>query len=121
MTYTTLMKNQVVTQGSDLHVRDAIGLNAFPFLASPPSTRMRLFRVARLDQFLICHCRKNFANPLIALCAFAQNPNAENVWHVVVSGCVDVCVKTSPEGRTYKMCTFKEGDTFGASYMKMFE
>ena len=42
------------------------------------------------------------------------------MWHVVVSGRVNIFVKTSAEGRRYKMCTFKEGDTFAASYMKMF-
>lgn len=47
-----------------------------------------------------------------------DNPN---VWYVVIQGRVDMCVKTHNEGGTYRMCSFKEGDTFAASYMKMFQ
>ena len=47
-----------------------------------------------------------------------HNPN---VWYVVIQGRVDMCVKTHSEGGTYRMCSFKEGDTFAASYMKMFQ
>ena len=44
-----------------------------------------------------------------------------NVWYVVIQGRADMCVKTHSEGGTYRMCSFKEGDTFSASYMKMFQ
>mmetsp|Transcript_1082 Transcript_1082/g.3368 ORF Transcript_1082/g.3368 Transcript_1082/m.3368 type:complete len:794 (-) Transcript_1082:114-2495(-) len=44
-----------------------------------------------------------------------------NIWYVVIHGRVDMCVKTHAEGSTYRMCSFKEGDTFAASYMKMFQ
>ena len=47
-----------------------------------------------------------------------QNPS---VWYVVIQGRVDMCVKTHNEGSTYRMCSFKEGDTFASSYMKMFQ
>jgi len=47
-----------------------------------------------------------------------HNPN---IWYVVIHGRVDMCVKTHNEGGTYRMCSFKEGDTFAASYMKMFQ
>jgi len=47
-----------------------------------------------------------------------QSPS---VWYVVIQGRVDMCVKTHNEGSTYRMCSFKEGDTFASSYMKMFQ
>mmetsp|Transcript_28233 Transcript_28233/g.44040 ORF Transcript_28233/g.44040 Transcript_28233/m.44040 type:complete len:594 (-) Transcript_28233:188-1969(-) len=52
------------------------------------------------------------------------NVNTEehtNIWYVVIQGRVDMCVKTHAEGSTYRMCSFKEGDTFASSYMKMFQ
>ena len=44
-----------------------------------------------------------------------------NIWYVVIQGRIDMCVKTHNEGGTHRMCSFKEGDTFAASYMKMFQ
>jgi len=59
--------------------------------------------------------------------------------HVHVCMCLCVCIiactliicthtlyththtQTHNEGGTYRMCSFKEGDTFAASYMKMFQ
>jgi hypothetical protein len=52
--------------------------------------------------------------------AECSNHNS-SVWYVVIQGRVDMCVKTHNEGSTYRMCSFKEGDTFAASYMKMFQ
>lgn len=40
----------------------------------------------------------------------SQEPS--NVWHVVVSGRVDMCVRTQTEGKTYRMCGFKVLITF---------
>ncbi len=51
----------------------------------------------------------------------SQTVEAHRVWFIVVQGRVDMCVRTSAVGRTYRMCGFREGDTFAASYIKMFQ
>ena len=57
----------------------------------------------------MCMCLYMYVCVCVFLCAHSLSANTHT--HK----------QTHNEGGTYRMCSFKEGDTFAASYMKMFQ